>query len=105
MSRKKCLVTGCDGFIGRFLTDLLLNEGVEVYGSMKKFTAQSDALKDRFNVLEYDLLRKERAAEVIAEVKPDYIFHLAAWADIPSSWKDPEKAPPVLVLPSCRPVS
>jgi len=92
MSRKKCLITGCDGFIGRFLTDLLLNEGAEVYGSVKRFTAQSDALKDRINILEYDLLQEERAAEVMIRVKPDYVIHLAAWADIPSSWKDPEKA-------------
>jgi GDP-4-dehydro-6-deoxy-D-mannose reductase len=92
MRSKKCLITGCDGFIGRFLTDLLLKEGITVYGAVQKFTAQSDSLRDRITILEYDLLEKERAAEVMAEVKPDCVIHLAAWADIPSSWRDPEKA-------------
>jgi GDP-4-dehydro-6-deoxy-D-mannose reductase len=92
MKGKRCLITGCDGFIGRFLTDLLLNEGIKVYGAVKKFTEQCEVLKDIITVLEYDLLQKERAAEVMTEVKPDYVIHLAAWADIPSSWKDPEKA-------------
>ncbi len=92
MKGKKCLITGCDGFIGRFLTDLLLKEGVTVFGAIEKFTEHNEYLRKKINVLEYDLLVKERAAEVMEEVRPDYVIHLAAWADIPSSWRDPEKA-------------
>ena len=92
MSEKKCLITGCDGFIGRFLTDLLLKEGIAVYGAVQRFTKQSDPLKDKIAILEYEILDKERAVEVMTDVKPDYVIHLAAWADIPSSWQDPEKA-------------
>lgn len=92
MKDKKCLITGCDGFIGRFLTDLLLKEGIAVYGAVQKITAQSDSLKDRITILEYDIREKERAVAVMTEVKPDYVVHLAAWTDIPSSWRDPERA-------------
>jgi GDP-4-dehydro-6-deoxy-D-mannose reductase len=92
MKGKRCLVTGCSGFIGRFLTDLLLNEGLEVYGTVPRFTAKTAALNNKITLLEYDLRQRERAAEVMTEVRPDYVFHLAAWADIPSSWKDPEKS-------------
>jgi GDP-4-dehydro-6-deoxy-D-mannose reductase len=92
MKGKKCLVTGCDGFIGRFLTDLLLREGLTVHGAVRKLPERSDSLRDKISLLEYDLLEKGRAAEVMAEVSPDYVFHLAAWADIPLSWQTPEKA-------------
>ncbi len=92
MNAKKCLVTGCDGFIGRFLTDLLLREGVDVYGTVRPTAVKTDFLKQGVTILEYDLLDKTRAAEIMAGVRPDYIIHLAAWADIPSSWQDPEKA-------------
>jgi GDP-4-dehydro-6-deoxy-D-mannose reductase len=92
MKIKKCLVTGCDGFIGRFLTDLLVAEGLSVYGTVRQFSGRSDLLKDKITLLKYDIQEKDRVAEIITGVKPDYVFHLAAWADIPSSWKDPEKA-------------
>ncbi len=92
MNGKKCLITGCDGFIGRFLTDLLLKEEVNVYGAVEKYTENNEYLRKTIHIFEYDLLNKERAVEVMKEVRPDYVIHLAAWADIPSSWKEPEKA-------------
>jgi GDP-4-dehydro-6-deoxy-D-mannose reductase len=92
MKDGKCLVTGCDGFIGRFLTDLLLREGVSVYGTVRPSAGKAGSSKKGVTVLQYDLLDKNRAAEIMAQVRPDYIVHLAAWADIPSSWQDPEKA-------------
>jgi GDP-4-dehydro-6-deoxy-D-mannose reductase len=86
----KALVTGCGGFIGSYLAEFLLGKGVSVYGTVHHHTQNIDHLKDKIAILKCDLLDKERVEEIVREVKPDYIFHLAAQSIIPASWQDPE---------------
>ena len=73
----KSLITGIDGFVGRYMADLLRAEGHEVIGIDK-----SSGL---------DILNKTALREFIAKSSPDYIFHFAGQSNVPESIKDPYK--------------
>ncbi len=83
MKNKKILVTGCGGMLGEavfnyfkdkaevFPTDIDLNEKWLTY----------------LDVRDYDSVRK-----AILEIKPDYVFHLAALTDLEYCEKHPNEA-------------
>lgn len=74
----RALVTGSAGFVGRHLTTLLNNEGIEVIGYN---------LRDGQNLLDYEMLRN-----TLDIYRPDYIFHLAGEAFVPESFTNPYRA-------------
>lgn len=86
----RCLITGCGGFIGSHLAGLLLEKGNIVYGTVHQHTENLDYLKDRITILECDILDRKRVDDVVLEVEPDCVFHLAAQSLILPSWQDPE---------------
>ncbi len=66
----KALITGIDGFTGIHLEKNLKEEGWEVFGtSLKK-----EAKKNHFFC---DIRDFEKLKEIIKEINPDYVFHLA----------------------------
>lgn len=87
----RCLITGCGGFIGLHLASLLLGKGKTVYGTVHQHAENLDRLKDGVTILECDISDRKRVNDVVSEVKPDYVFHLAAQSLILPSWQDPEK--------------
>ena len=87
-------VTGAAGFIGSNLVDRLLNDGSSVTGwdnfstGQRRFLA-SALLHPRFRLVEGDNLN---LPAVIAAMKgADFVFHLAANADIKDGWLHPKK--------------
>ena len=68
---KKVLVTGNDGFTGKHLSNKLKLSGFRVIGL-------SDKTSDAEDVYMCNLLDKENLQQVIAEIQPDYVVHLAA---------------------------
>ena len=86
----KCLVTGCGGFIGSYLAEFLLAEGVAVYGTVYRDTRKIEHLKDAMTILNCDVSNKREVNEIVAEVQPDTVFHLAAQSLIAQSRKKPE---------------
>jgi GDP-4-dehydro-6-deoxy-D-mannose reductase len=87
----RCLVTGCDGFVGAYLASLLLEKGQTVYGTVHQHAEKLDNLQDRITILKCDISDRKRVEDVVSEVKPDCVFHLAAQSLIRPSWQDPEK--------------
>ena len=87
----RCLVTGCGGFIGSHLASFLLEKGQTVYGTVHQHAEKLDSLKDRITILKCDISDRKRVNDVVSEVKPDRVFHLAAQSLILPSWQDPEK--------------
>jgi GDP-4-dehydro-6-deoxy-D-mannose reductase len=88
---KRALITGITGFAGSHLAELLLKEKVEVHG-VQRWRSKSDnidLIRDKIHVHEADLLDAHSIYTVIDEVKPDYIFHLAAQSYVQSSWASP----------------
>jgi UDP-glucose 4-epimerase len=87
----KCIVTGGAGFIGSHLVDLLLehNHEVVVLDNFSTGRPQNlDHVRDRITLLECDLAVK--GSWESAFKKADYVFHLAALADIVPSIQNPE---------------
>lgn len=87
-------VTGAAGFIGSNLVDRLLADGVSVTGWDNFSTGQRRFLANalphpRFRLVEGDNLN---LPAVIAAMKgADFVFHLAANADIKDGWLHPKK--------------
>lgn len=88
---KKALVTGITGFAGSHLADLLLKDGYEVFGTIRprSKTENIDNIVDRMKLFDADLIDSHSLSTVLSEIKPDYIFHLAAQAFVPTSWSSP----------------
>jgi UDP-glucose 4-epimerase len=91
---RRFLVTGCAGFIGSNLVDRLLASGREVVGVDDFSTGQlrflSAALTDpRFRLIEADLL--DLPALTAALDGADFVFHLAANADVRFGTEHPHK--------------
>jgi len=91
---KSAFVTGAAGFIGSNLVDRLLADGVSVTGWDNFSTGQRRFLVSalphpRFRLVEGDNLN---LPAVIAAMKgADFVFHLAANADIKDGWLHPKK--------------
>ena len=88
---KKALITGITGFAGSHLADILLKEGYEVYGTTRprSKTEHIDHIRDQLTLFDADLVDSHSLYTVLAEIKPDFIFHLAAQAFVPTSWSSP----------------
>lgn len=97
---KKALVTGITGFAGSHLAELLLREKVEVHG-IQRWRSKSDninQIRDKIVFHEADLLDAHSLYKVIDEVKPSYIFHLAAQSYVQSSWASPSNTLEVNII-------
>lgn len=93
---KKVLVTGHTGFKGSWLCMWLLSMGADVYGvsdSTPSIPSNFDLLKlkDKLTDYSFDLLDYARTEELIKNIQPDIIFHMAAQALVRPSYEDPLK--------------
>lgn len=77
--------------MGSHLASLLLEKGQTVYGTVHQHRENPDCLKDGMTILECDISDRKRVEDVVSEVMPDCVFHLAAQSLILPSWQDPEK--------------
>ena len=87
----KTLVTGGAGFIGSHLVDLLLTEGHEVVLLDNFSTGRPDNLfhvEDQIRLIQCDLAFRGEWENEFKDV--DWVFHLAALADIVPSIQQPE---------------
>lgn len=87
-------VTGAAGFIGSNLVDRLLASGVRVTGWDNFSTGQNRFLEDALKQQHFSLVRGDNLdlTKLKAAMKGvDFVFHLAANADIKDGWSHPEK--------------
>ncbi len=88
----KALVTGITGFVGSHMAEYLLNHtDCEVYGTVRWRSKRQNIedLQDKVELIECELKDANSVEKMIAQVKPDYIFHLAAQSFVPTSWHSP----------------
>jgi UDP-glucose 4-epimerase len=84
----KALVTGGAGFIGSHLVDGLILAGHEVH-VLDNLSSGSAANIHRDAVLHVMDIRDDAVRQLLAELKPDYVFHHAAQVDVQRSIKNP----------------
>ncbi|HDP69322.1 MAG TPA: SDR family oxidoreductase [Actinobacteria bacterium] len=87
----KVFITGITGFAGSYLAEHCLSKGAKVFG-IKRWRSQTenlDHIVNKINLLEGDIRDVTSITEVLGEIRPDYIFHLAAQSFVPTSWKAP----------------
>ena len=100
----KALVTGGAGFIGSNLVDELIKQGHEVIVVEDESAESNSQFYWNDNAQNYwvDILDKEKLEDVFEKHKPEYVFHLAAFARIPPSIKDPLKSCQVNFIGTCN---
>jgi GDP-4-dehydro-6-deoxy-D-mannose reductase len=86
----KALITGVGGFVGSHLASYLVGKAeLDVWG-LDLVEGRAAALRPRITLHVGDVLMDLAALkDLFAAAQPDYVFHLAAQAFVPSSWKDP----------------
>jgi len=86
---RKALITGNNGFVGKYLTVELKAKGYDVYGV--------DMIPGE-NTIQADILNERGIFDVINLVQPDVIFHLAGQASVAKSWDIPQRTFEVNVI-------
>jgi GDP-4-dehydro-6-deoxy-D-mannose reductase len=91
----RVLITGITGFAGSHLADYCLELGsVDVHGIIRwrSRTENIEHLDGKIELHECDLRDAGSTRDVVENVKPDYIFHLAAQSFVPTSWHAPSES-------------
>lgn len=91
---KKALITGITGQDGSYLAEFLLEKGYEVHGIVRRSsssnTSRIDHLLGQIRLHEGDLSDASSIFRIIAEVRPDEIYNLAAQSHVQVSFDVPE---------------
>lgn len=84
----KVLVTGGAGFIGSHIVDALVNRGDEVVTIDNLSSGRKENLNPKVKLIKLDIA-DPKTMDIVAQEKPELIFHLAAQALVPVSVRDP----------------
>lgn len=90
MKKPSAFITGIAGFAGSFLAEELLAEGFKVAGNLYdgEPTKNIDAIKSDLRLYPLDICNAAQSRKLLKQVKPDYVFHLAALASVGRSFKE-----------------
>jgi len=90
---KRALITGITGQDGSYLAELLLANGYEVTGVVRRSSAPNlwriEHLLDRITLRPGDLLDQLSLVRIIQDVRPHELYNLAAMSFVPASWDQP----------------
>jgi GDPmannose 4,6-dehydratase len=90
---KRAIITGITGQDGSYLAELLLGNGYEVTGVVRRLSGPNydriEHLLDRIKLRPADLLDQLSLIRLIDDVKPDEFYNLAAMSFVPASWDQP----------------
>src|SRR5918992_634231 len=90
---KRAIITGITGQDGSYLAELLLEQGYEVTGIVRRLSAPNfgriEHILDRISLRPADLLDQQSLMRIIQDVRPDELYNLAAMSFVPASWDQP----------------
>ena len=99
-------VTGAGGQDGSFLAELLISKGYSVHGLIRRSstfnTSRIDHIFDKITLHYGDLSDAGSLRHIIAKIKPDEIYHLAAQSHVRVSFDQPEYTVDVIALGTLR---
>jgi GDPmannose 4,6-dehydratase len=90
---KRALITGVTGQDGSYLAELLLAEGYEVIGLVRRSSTENNSrighLKDRLSLVSGDLMDEVSLIHVLRDCRPHEVYNLAAQSFVQASWAQP----------------
>jgi GDPmannose 4,6-dehydratase len=90
---KRAIITGITGQDGSYLAELLLANGYEVVGVVRRSSTPNywriEHLLDRISLRPADLLDQLSLLRLIQEIRPHEFYNLAAMSFVPASWDQP----------------
>ncbi len=86
----RILVTGCTGFVGKYVVEQcsLRYPQAALFGLAGH--AASSMKTNAIKLLVADITQRDQIQQVVAQTRPDLIFHLAAQSSVATSWKHPQ---------------
>ena len=92
-SPKRALITGITGQDGSYLAELLLDEGYEVHGMVRRASTEKfdriEHLRDRITLHQGDLLDQRSLVDTMRAARPHEVYNLAAMSFVALSWVQP----------------
>ncbi len=86
----RALITGIAGFAGSHLAEYLLAEtDWEVWGTIHQNERNISHLRGQLKLRRVDLRVSVAVRDLLGEVRPDRVYHLAGQSYVPVSWDDP----------------
>jgi GDPmannose 4,6-dehydratase len=93
MNQRRALITGITGQDGSYLAELLLEQGYEVFGLVRRSSSANLAriqhILPRLHLVQGDLLDQSSLMRALAESRPQEIYNLAAQSFVPTSFDEP----------------
>jgi GDPmannose 4,6-dehydratase len=93
MSRRRALITGIGGQDGSYLAELLLAEGYDVFGVVRRAPSERypnlEEIRDRIELMQADLLDQLSLVNALKTCAPHEVYNLAAPSFVPASWRQP----------------
>jgi GDPmannose 4,6-dehydratase len=90
---RRALITGITGQDGSYLAELLLENGYEVHGMVRRSSTERferiEHLRDRITLHQGDLLDQRSLVDALRVARPDEIYNLAAMSFVAVSWIQP----------------
>jgi GDPmannose 4,6-dehydratase len=90
---KRALITGITGQDGSYLAELLLDQGYEVHGMVRRASTEKfdriEHLRERITLHQGDLLDQRSLVDTLRASEPDEIYNLAAMSFVAVSWVQP----------------
>ncbi|MBK7142057.1 MAG: GDP-mannose 4,6-dehydratase [bacterium] len=89
----RAFITGITGQDGSYLAELLLEQGYEVIGMVRRSSTESfdriNHIKDKIELVQADLLDQLSIVNVIEHHRPNEVYNLGAQSFVPTSWVQP----------------
>src|SRR5512133_1481372 len=93
MTAKRALITGITGQDGSYLAELLLQQGYEVIGMLRRSSTVNFErirhIQERLILVSGDLLDQASMIEILHTYRPSEVYNLAAQSFVQTSWSQP----------------
>jgi GDPmannose 4,6-dehydratase len=91
--KRRALITGVGGQDGSLLAELLVSEGYDVAGIVRRspsvYAANLAAVLDDIELVDANLLDRESLIRALERIRPREVYNLAAPSFVPRSWDEP----------------
>ena len=92
MAQRRALITGIGGQDGSYLAELLLEQGYEVFGVVRRSASSYENLepvRERIELIQADLLDQLSLINALERCRPQEVYNLASVSFVPMSWQQP----------------